>query len=725
MKIKNLNKVKELIKAKLPEYLQSLDITIDNNKVQCPNSDAHKHADKGKLSAAYLPKTNNTLLWCFVEDRKFDIFDIYSIKEGKDITGQKFLDAIKDLAKRFGIPLDIEETYSPKQRAEDKKREVMEEIHRRSLKSIKYGTAFYKERGIGRQKVQFFKIGFISPDLITKELNEKFKTLFEYSLKGVLTHPALVIPVLNENQQYAGLILRQFGCDANDRYLNFSIEGKNLFNVNNIRGNDNLYIVEGVFDAIALYPNINVVGALTNSIHDKDLECIAKKNFQKITIALDQDNWKQGLKRDGILKTILKLKNLDTEIQVVELPENADPDSYVQDNSLSDFKSLKTISALDYLVENFNEKIIKIEEIYKFISGCPNIVKKEALTQKLCTKLNLGKRQVVRAIDSIEDTKENINLVAYAEEKDQYSNMLEEFTESAWSKKFQGIKTGFPMFDANIGGFEDTLYLYVGFPEMGKTTFLLNFAYQLAQMDGTFVAFYSLDDGAQRAIIPRLMSMVSGLSSKDIREPTPDMQKQWERAMKRMQAMKDSLVIKDGSHIRTVSDLDKYVNLHYNIAQEKERKFIIVIDNLHALCSSARFEANENTQRIAAYLKRVPQAMHCPIISTAEVPKSASKVPEGKDIKESIDIWYASRFVGGVMSAAHQKGGSSHLVWKPKEGNPDGKYMPIIQLYVSKNQTGKLWHGNLYYKMNWSNNRLTECSSEETKILNDSQSILT
>ena len=721
MRIKNLDKVKEILKAKLPEYIKSLGLTIDKSKLQCPNhAEAHKHGDKGKLSAAFLPKTNNSIIWCFVEDRKFDIFDVYSIQTGKDISGKNFYTAIKELAKIFSIPLDIEDTYSIPEKTKDKKREALEALHRISLKNIKLGVPFYKERNLNKEKIKYWKIGFISPDLITKELNDVFKNLFEYSLKGIITHPALLIPILNENKQYAGVVIRQFGCSVSDRYLNISIEGKNLFNICNLRGKEHLYIVEGVFDAIALYPETNVVAVLTNSLHDKDLEYLAKIEYNKITIALDEDNWKQGSKRDGIFKTIMKLRNISTDVEIIHLPKDSDPDSFIKEKGLQEFKDLPRITAIDYLIENFQEKLIPIEELYRYVSGCPDIVKTENLINHICKQLSLGKRQMVREIEGAEVKSDNINLVDYVEEKEHFTNMLEDFTEAAWSKEFQGIKTGFPIFDNKVGGFEDTLYLYIGRPEQGKTAVLLNFTYMLASQPDTFVAFYSLDDGAKRAIVPRLMSMASGLSTKIIRDPEPDIEKAWQTGLAKLHTFKDSLIIKDGGDIQSVADLDKYIKLHYNIAREKNKKFVVVIDNVHALTSSSRFEANENTQRIAAYLKKIPQAMHCPIIGTAEVPKSASQIPEGKDIKESIDLWYSARFVGSIVSAAHAKG-ESNLLWRPEGNASSGKMMPIIQLYISKNQTGQLWHGNLYYKLNWNNNKLTECTEEESKRLADGQ----
>jgi len=87
MKIRNLNELLPKLKKFLPQYLELQGIKVDGNKVQCPNHALHNN-DDGNLSAGFVPKSDNTVVWCFVENRKFDIIDCYHILEKKPITGQ-------------------------------------------------------------------------------------------------------------------------------------------------------------------------------------------------------------------------------------------------------------------------------------------------------------------------------------------------------------------------------------------------------------------------------------------------------------------------------------------------------------------------------------------------------------------------------------------------------------------------------------------------------------
>jgi len=726
MHIKNLDKIKEMIKSKLPEYLNELGCRTNGGKVQCPNSAAHDHNDETKLSAAFLPDSKNHLIYCFVEQRSFDIFDIYGIKNNVSIKGSSFFDAVKALARKYSIPVEEEYEYSQIEKATNRQRKFLENLHKLSIqkKNLQRGVTYYKQRNINKEKLLTWKIGCLSPNDITPALNKECKSLFDYRLLSVFHKEGLVIPILNENNQYSGIIIRMFNTEDNDPYIKICIKGSNLFNIERVRGHDELTIVEGPFDAIALHPNQNVIGCLTNVINDANLEKIANIEFKKIFLALDPDNLYKGTARDGFLRTIVRMKNLDSEIFLIKIPviegeAKPDPDEYMKTHTLEDFKDLPKLSALKYLIENYEKGLIKEKIIYDFIAGCPNLIRKEAYITECAESLKIGKRQLTKSIDDMSNSSTSFNMIQYVQEKDAYDELLEDFTELAWNKNFAGIPSGFPLFDKRFGGFEDTLYLLAGFPETGKTTFLLNFVYKLAMNDDTLVAFYSLDDGAKRAILPRLMSITSGLTSKQVRQPDKETHDKWFDGMSQLKKMKDNIIIKDGSHIRTLEDLDNYVKIHSTIAIERGKKFVVVIDNLHDLQAGGgkSLEATHNAQRVASYLKRLPQQINCPIISTAEVPKSSSAKPSGKDIKESIDLWYASRFVGGVYSNFHQVKNiqDSNLHWVDETG----AYNPIMELFVSKNQTGDALHGSLFFKFRFSNNTLTECNERETDILKD------
>ena len=723
MKIKNLPELLQKLKLFLPQYLELKGIKITGTQISCPNSGAHQHNDLKKPSASFLPKTDNAYIWCFVENRRFDIIDCYHLLEKKPVTGKHFYSCIVDLCNMFNMGYETVQQESLQDVEKNKQLDLLEQVHTLSLQHINKGLKYYKERNLTKDKVGFFRVGYLEPSFISDELDKQFKKFYDYKLTNIFSKPALVIPVYDEFKQYAGLQFRQFELEEKDsRYLHIKLDRRYPFNANNLTQSDYVYIVEGAFDAIAFYPETNVIAINGNVIMDKDVELLSKRSFKTIYLALDPDRFFQGSAADGFLKTIMKLKNLDASIKIVVTPDGDDPDSFITKNGYDKFKELPVKPAIKYLLENYQQNLIKLEDIYEFISGNPNIVRKEKYISYTAKELNIGKRHILQAIEKLETNKPVYNIITYIEEKESINKLLTEFTEMSWQKQFNGIPSTYPMFDSVLGGFENTIYMMVGYPETGKSLTILNLFYRLMLNNDNYVAFYSLDDGAKRAILPRLMSMITGVPSKDITNPTPAIKDKWIKGISLLKSIQNNYTIKDGSDIYSLYDLDRFIKVHYNIAQENGKKLIIIIDNIHALTASSKVEATENSQRIAQALKRIPQKFNCPIITTAEVPKSSGKKPTGKDIKESIDYWYAARLVAGIYNSFYADGQDSHLVWTHKEEDREYRF-PVIELIISKNQTFGCWHGSLFYKFNPLNNHLIECTAEEMKLLGNKQMI--
>ena len=719
-KIKNLPTVISLLKKKLPEYLQSQGILIKDPQLQCPNhKECHKHNDLGKLSASFLPNTNKTKIYCFVEHRTFDIFSCYQILEKKPIYGSNFYNAVIDLAKRFNIPIELEPS-SPKEIELQKKQKLLEKIHKLSLTYIKKGKEYYKKRNLTKEKIKFYKIGYLEPTFLSSTIVNEFKSLFDYNILSVFSSPSLVIPVYSVFNQYVGLIFRQF--DDETRYLNFFIkngEKCKLFNTQNIHSEE-IYLVEGVFDAIALYPDTNVVALLTNNLSEDNLSFFVNSDIKKVKLALDGDNFQKPLNSNGIYNCIERLKHLDIEVEILCLPYEDDPDSFITKKGIEEFKNLSMISSIDYLISLLKENKIKIEQIYDYIVSCPNLLRKDKYLSILADKTHLKKSLLAKTIEKLETkSKTNVNISKLYQEKENLENLLVEFEDFAWNKEFNTILSGFPLFDKYVFGFENTLYTFVGFPETGKTTFLLNLAYNLLNSNQkVYIAFYSIDDGVKRSILPRFLSIISGLKPYKFKYPTKDIKDIWYSALEKLKEFKNSLSLKDGAEIRTIFDLEEYIKLHYNIATEQGKSLVVIIDNIHKISASYKLGSTENSVKVASFLSKIPQIYNCCLITTAEVPKSSPQKPTGKDIKESIDIWYASRFVGGLFTDFFTNT-ATHLVHQVDEG----KLNPIIELYVSKNQTGDGWHGSLFYKFFLDTSRLEECSEEERQLLLEKQFI--
>lgn len=730
MKIRNVDKLLPQIRLKLLPYLQEKNFIIKPPHLQCPHGFIglnHKNNDKGKLSAAFIPDTNNTKIKCFVENQIFDIFDVYSLIEKKPLYGEGFYIIIEELCKKYGIPYEKDIVQSPKEIEILKKKEFITKFHTFCLKNAKNGAAHYKKRKLTRQQIIAFKIGFIDPKQLTQEWVTAFDKYLGYKINLILTAPALVIPIYNKFKQYVGVTLRQYTEDEQRRYLHlYADRDRVMYNVNNIHSKEEVYIVEGSFDAVALYPELPAIACLTSSVQNGGIEYLAKEEFKQINLALDPDLNEKDTASNGILKSILNLKDLDTQLYIIDIPKKYDPDSFVKEKGIEEFKKLKKLEAIDYLIKKRKENSLSDNKLYEFIASCPNIVRKEHYISKVSESLGVGKRALTKEIEKIGEKDTTIDLVRYIEEKEFMSVTLNRYIKQALSGDFVGVPSGFKLFDKYFGGFEDTIYLWIGFAQAGKSTFLLNFALRLLMNEKNFVALYSIDDGLFRSVIPRMLSMLTGLPSREMRNPTTKENKEiLVKGAKKLLQLKENFTMKDGSHINTLwGDMEEFAKIHKTIAEKKNKKFIMIIDNIHALTMSHKHGETENAQRIAVYLKKLVQRYECPLLCTGEVPKSANERPTGKDVKQSNEFEYGARVIGSIISAprnANQKTKypTDHL-WHNYKNNLN----PIMELNISKNQTFNTWHGSLFYKFYIENNRLKECTEEEQAMLRSKTSII-
>lgn len=99
-------RVKELVKDHLIEYLEQSGVSIKNNYFRCFNNAAHNHGDKNPSAGLSYDKRAFECHGCGI---KGDILTACNIIEGKSIDGQGFYDTVAYLADKFNIPY---ETYS-------------------------------------------------------------------------------------------------------------------------------------------------------------------------------------------------------------------------------------------------------------------------------------------------------------------------------------------------------------------------------------------------------------------------------------------------------------------------------------------------------------------------------------------------------------------------------------------------------------------------------------
>jgi len=298
---------------------------------------------------------------CFSTSEHGNIFDF--VMKTQNL---KFGEAVKSLANLAGM-----QPYIFSKQDEEREKNWQEYLsiysqyvqfyHDEILKNEQANTArdYLKKRNLSKEEVKKFKIGYVKKnpnfyEKLKKEFNEKILNesgLFYLDEKKNTYverfRDRIIFPINNISGQPIGLggrTIQQNNYLA--KYINspetpFFKKGSNLYNLDCARklSNkiDHVYLVEGYMDVIGLSKNgiENVVANLGTSLTDKQI-LILNQFFDDIIICFDGDEsgYKAALRAaENSIKELQPEKN----ISFLFLPDDEDPDSFVNKNSKNYF----------------------------------------------------------------------------------------------------------------------------------------------------------------------------------------------------------------------------------------------------------------------------------------------------------------------------------------------------------------------------------------------------
>ena len=315
--------------------------------------------------------------YCFGCGAKGDIFTIYT-----ELYNFSFPEAVKELAQRAGIRI-VDNFDSNINKKNDKIYKILE-ISAKWFQDNLFKSNLCKEylskRNLTDETIKYFKLGFSSNPKITlydflKQQNFKDKEILESNVVKLdknnkirdFFYNRLMFPISNEFGKIVGFGGRVLD-NSNPKYIN-SPESDffkkrnilyNLYNVKqNIRSKKNMLICEGYMDVISLYDkNIKTaVAPLGTSLTDSHLQ-LSWKYVNKPTLMFDGDT--SGLKA-SFKSAIMSLPHLTPSklLQFVILPDEYDPDTYINEFSLKKFATyLKNpLSIVDFIFQESSKSI--------------------------------------------------------------------------------------------------------------------------------------------------------------------------------------------------------------------------------------------------------------------------------------------------------------------------------------------------------------------------------
>ncbi|NOY09857.1 MAG: DNA primase [Spirochaetes bacterium] len=340
-----------------------------------------------------------------------------------DIESISFIEAVKILAESAGVDIHVEQAFG-----EDNTRKALGELYERVAGSFHYLLTNSKQaegplnyllkRGIRKETIEIFKIGYAPPDVkwlfcflakksYTKDFLKTSGLFFERDNELLsLFYDRIIFPIQNERGKviaFGGRTLR----DSTSKYLNspetvLFRKKDNLFGiahaVKSIRQMREFIMVEGYMDTIAMHQAgfLNTIAPLGTAFTTN--QAVKLKRYADNGILLfDSDD----AGREATIRAINILEKAGISTTVADLGTSKDPADILQKEGEKKLQNMLkyTITSFQYL---FNNAIIRYnrntpegkeqiaKELFLYIYQADSQVRREGYLTILADYLEIG-----------------------------------------------------------------------------------------------------------------------------------------------------------------------------------------------------------------------------------------------------------------------------------------------------------------------------------------------
>ena len=424
----------------------------------------------GSSYKALSPFTTEKTPSFFVSPSK-QIFKCFSTGKGgdaieflKEVDSMTYIEAIKYLGEKYGV--EINETESNYEVSNEKESLLIilnksKEFFKENLKTEEgksIAISYFDHRSFDKNIVEKFELGYsidkwdslhnyLTKNQYEDELIIKAGLILENNNKKYdRFRGRIIFPIHNLSGKVVAFGARILKDEKNQpKYINspetsLYVKSKILYGLyqskNNIRKDDNCYLVEGYTDVISLFQiDINnVVSSSGTSLTSDQIKLISRYT-KNITILFDGD--KAGM--DASLRGMDLILENDMNVKIVSFPEGEDPDSYskkVGKEKFQEFVKSNGTNLINYKINLLNKKykddpVKKSEMIFdivRSISKIPNSIKRSVFLKEASNSLDISEQALISEMNKLLIGKENKsfplnNLITKKEENKDEKNI--------------------------------------------------------------------------------------------------------------------------------------------------------------------------------------------------------------------------------------------------------------------------------------------------------------
>ena len=282
-----------------------------------------------------------------------------------------YIEALKNLADRYRIPLEIESTNNQLDkfnRYYEINRTALDyyQLALTHLETGKPALDYLKKRGIDIKTIQQFEIGFAPNDMdvLFKNLKTKYQELDLLDIGLVKKHQdghyydlfrnRIIFPIKNAQGKVIGFSGRIYqASETEPKYVNSPFtqiftKGEVLYNLDKaipiMKQMKRVVLYEGFMDVIAsVRAGVNEAIATMGTALTIEQARLIKKHTDNIILCYDGDS--AGF--EAMMKAIQILENEKLMVNLVVLPEKLDPDEYVKKYSLEKYREYINTQQID------------------------------------------------------------------------------------------------------------------------------------------------------------------------------------------------------------------------------------------------------------------------------------------------------------------------------------------------------------------------------------------
>lgn len=368
-----------------------------------------------------------------------------SVRFVMDIEGLGYGEALRHLAKKYGIDIQEEEMTDDQILRQNERESLFimldyaKEFFKKQLYDTEEGKSialpYFKERGFSDSTLQAFDLGY-SPEAWDALLKSALKQGFSQEIiekAGLVTQKneegkvydrfrnRVIFPIHNVSGKiiaFGARILRNDAKSSQAKYLNSPEtevyhKSSSLYGIhqakNEVRKLDVCYLVEGYTDVISLHQAgiKNVVASSGTSLTIEQIKLIGRFT-QHITVLYDGDS--AGIK--AALRGMDLILEEGLQVNLVVFPEGQDPDSYVRKIGSEAFveyikkesKDIISFQANLFLQEAGDDPFKRselIKEMVLSISKIPDAIQRSLFIQKTSSLMRLEEDVLLAEMNKI------------------------------------------------------------------------------------------------------------------------------------------------------------------------------------------------------------------------------------------------------------------------------------------------------------------------------------